>query len=156
MAQCRDDAGELADVVEVIDDRLDLDARFQRRRFAADPAGDHHPGVERGADHGVAADQFLELLVAELPLVGHEGPAVVVAGPDRPVVEVQRLPERLVGEVGDVEDDSQPLHFAHQVAPGRRQAAAGAGAWAVAARAVVGRADRPQAAGVGPLQIATA
>src|SRR5262245_45265963 len=37
-------AGHLANVVDVIDDRLDLDSGVLRCRFAADPTWNHHPG----------------------------------------------------------------------------------------------------------------
>ena len=57
-------AGDLADVIDVVDDRLERHAGGLRRRFAADPAGHHHPGVERRADDRAALDQPLDLIVA--------------------------------------------------------------------------------------------
>jgi hypothetical protein len=109
-------AGKLADVVDVVGNRGDREASLVRRRFAADPAGDHHPGVERPADNGLAANQLLELLVAELPLMRHQGPAVVVAGPDWPVEQIQGLPKSFVGQMRHVEGHAQPPHFPHQLA----------------------------------------
>ena len=47
-------AGELADVIDVVDDGLERDAGAIRRRLAAHPAGHQHPGVEGRADDGAA------------------------------------------------------------------------------------------------------
>ena len=46
-------AGDLADAIDVIDHRIERDARAFRRRLSAHPPGHEHPGVERGADHRV-------------------------------------------------------------------------------------------------------
>ena len=50
-------AGDLADAVDVIDDGVERHAGPVGRRLATDPTRHEHPGVERGADHGAAADQ---------------------------------------------------------------------------------------------------
>ena len=80
-------AGELADVVDVVGDGLEADDLA--RGLAPDPAGREHPGVEGRADDGAALDQEADLLVAELPAVGDQGPAVVVAGQHRAAEDVE-------------------------------------------------------------------
>ena len=107
--------------------------------------GYQHPGVEGRADDGAAADQPLDLVVGELPLVGDQGPAVVMAGQDRAAVDVERLVEALVGQVRHVEDHADALHLLQQRPARRKQAAVRAGAVGVGADAVVGRADDAQA-----------
>src|SRR5262245_10706499 len=147
-------AGELANVVNVIDDRLDLATGFVRRRFAADPTRDHHPGVEGRADDCVATDQFFELIVVELSLMGHQSAAIVMAGPNGAVAEIEGFPEGFVSEMSDVEDDLQPLHFLDQLAAGCGQAARSAGAGAVSAGAIVGGTDGAESAFVRSFEIA--
>ena len=93
-------AGDLADAIDVVGHGLETD-RFARG-LAPDPAGDEHPGVEGRADDGTALDQQSDLLVAELPAVGDEHPAVVVTGQHRPAEDVERLEEAGIREVGRV------------------------------------------------------
>src|SRR5688572_2922809 len=59
-------AGELADVVDLVDGRTQADQLGTR--LAADPARVKHPVVKRRADHGIAADNLTNLLVSELSL----------------------------------------------------------------------------------------
>ena len=84
---------------------------------------------------------------------GRERAAVLMAGPERAVVEVERVPEAFVAEVRDVENDAEPLHLLEQIVAGRRQRPFGVGAVRVAAGAVVRRAERPQAVCVAALQV---
>src|SRR5262249_18420485 len=83
--------GDVADAVDVIDDVLQPDADVLGPGLAAHPAGHHHPGVQGAADDGAAADEPADLLVGQLALVGHQGPAVVVAGQHRTAVVLQGL-----------------------------------------------------------------
>ena len=105
IAACRLEPAKLADVVDVIGHGLEADDLA--RGLAADPAGREHPGVEGRADHGASLDQQADLLVAELPAVGDQGPAVVVAGEHRAAEDVERLEEAGVGKVGGVEDHAE-------------------------------------------------
>ncbi len=103
-------------MVDVIRHRLQRDAQGLRSAAAPLPSGHQHPGIEHGTDDGVACNQLAKLIVGELPVVRHEGAAVRVAGPDRPVEMIKGLPEAVVAEVGDVEDDAQPLHLPEELA----------------------------------------
>ena len=146
-------ARELADVVEVVDHHGKITVHPPRCRRAADPARHHHPRIEGATDHGAAADQCLDHLVGELPVVVDEGAAVIVAGPDRPGEEVERLPEGCVAEVRGVEDHPQSIHFGDQFPSGGIERRRGIGAVGVAARAVMGRSHGPQPGAVRPLQM---
>ena len=118
IAACAGVAGQLADVVDVVGHGLETDDR--PRGLAPIPAGDEHPGVEGRADHGAAVDQPLDLVVAELPLVGNQCPAVIVAGQHGPAEEIERLGKAGVGEMGRVEDHAQLLEFLEQARCHRR------------------------------------
>ena len=68
---------------------------------------------------------------------GTERPAVVVAGQHRAGEAFERLPERLIGEVGEIEDDAESHHLIQQRAADVGQAQLRAGAAGVAAGTVV-------------------
>ncbi len=104
--------GQLADVIDMLHNAFDLQVRRGGCRSAAHPAGVHHPGIESHPDHGLAPDQREDLFIAELPVSGHERPAIVVAGPNRAVEQVQRLPEGLLRQVRGVQHNAQLAHFA--------------------------------------------
>lgn len=115
--------GELADVVDVIGDVGDFDSGGFGSGGAAGPAGDHHPGVEDGAEDGVALDEEPDLFVAELTRVVDEGAAVRVARPDGTGINVEGFEKGIVAEVGDVEDDPELVHFADEFGSAGTQAA---------------------------------
>ena len=79
-------AGDLADVVDVVDDAGDCDQ--VARRLQPNVAGMEHPVVERRADDPAALDDEADLVVGELTVAGDERAAVVVAGEDRPVKDL--------------------------------------------------------------------
>ena len=107
-------AGDVADVVDVIDERLERHAGSLRRRHAALPARIEHPRVQRDADHRAARGQRANLVVAELAVVRHQRAAVVVAGPDAPAEGVERFPEAVVAQVGGVQDEPEAVHLLQQ------------------------------------------
>ena len=146
-------AGELTDVIDVIDHVRQRHAGRLRGRHAAFPAGDQHPRVERRADHAAALDHALQLLVAELPVARHKGAAIAMARPDRAAKKIHRLVKRLVAQVGHVEDYAEPLHLAEQIRPRLAKATALVGAGRVGARAVMRRAKRAQPALVCTLEV---
>ena len=146
-------AGELADVIDVIDHVFRASRRRLGRRLAAHPAGHEHPRVERRADHGVALDEIADLVVGELAVVRHQRAAILWLAHTGPLKVIQRLPEAVIAEVSDIEDDAEPLHLAQQFAAARVEAAARVGAVRIHARPVVRRADGAQALGVGALQV---
>ena len=66
----------------------------------------------------------LNLVVGQLPLVGNQRPAIVMAGQHRAAVNVQRLVEALVGKVGHVKDHADALHLFEQRPARRKETAA--------------------------------
>ena len=78
-------AGDLANVINVVNDSLQLQTDRFRRRFPANPARHHHPGIERRANYRASLDQCLDLFVAELATVRHQRAAVLMARPDSTV-----------------------------------------------------------------------
>ena len=146
-------AGELADVVDVLDHFLELELRGFGGGLSANPAGDHHPRIERRADDGAATEEFLELIVGELAVVRRQGAGIGVAGPDGSVEDVERFAEARVAEVRGVEDDLQPIHFRQKFASARADAAFGVGTEGVGAGAVVGGAKGAQSIGVAAFEV---
>ena len=69
------------------------------------------------ADHCAARDEGLDLLVGELAIARDKRPAVVMAGQHRPAEDLQRLPERFVGQMRRVEDHADAFHFPEQGRP---------------------------------------
>ena len=116
-------AGQLADVVDVIDERR-ASRRRSRASFCRGPSRDDHPGVERRADDRAAVDERADLLVVELPLVGTSERQLLWLAQTGPSKD-RAPPESFVGEVGGVEDDAQPLHLAQQLAAESIEAAGG-------------------------------
>ena len=105
-----------------------------RVAVAVPPPGRDHPTVQRGADDAVAPDDGADLIVGELPLMGCEGAAVVVARQDRAGIVVERLPEGLVGAVREVEDDPQAPHLGQERLPQAGQPNLGPGPAGVPSR----------------------
>ena len=147
-------AGQLADVVHVVDHVRQLHAGLLRRGLAAHPAGHHHPGVERARrSPRRARSSALICSSVNCRWSGTSARQLLWLAQTGPSKHFQRLPKALVAQVRGVEDDAQPLHFGEQFAAEAVSPPAGVRARRVAARAVMRRAERPQARGVGPLQI---
>ena len=153
MPQCRGVAGQLADVVDVVDQAVERDAGALRRRLAAHPAGHDHPGVEGGADDRAAGDELAELVVVELAVVVDDRAAVRVAGPHRPAEMIERVAEALVAEMRGIENHAEPIHLAHELAAARAEVSLRVGALCVDAWPVVARAHRPQPVSIGAFQV---
>ena len=92
MPTCCGVAGDLADVVDVVDQPIERHARVLRGAPPPLPARHDHPGVERNANHGAPLDQRADLIVGELPVVRHERAAVGVARPHRSAERLAALP----------------------------------------------------------------
>ena len=107
-------AGELADVVNVIDHRVERDTGGLRCGLATHPAGSEHPGIECGTDDGIALGQREDHVVAELTIVRDEGAAVMMAGPDGAVVKFQRLPEGIVTKMRGIKDHAELCGLAQE------------------------------------------
>jgi len=71
-------AGQLADVIDVVDEALHADQRIVD--FTRDIIREKHPGIEGGADHRVAGQQRLNLPVGKLAVTWPQGTAVVMTG----------------------------------------------------------------------------
>src|SRR5215203_2143892 len=109
-------AGNLTDVVGVIEQPIERHARVLGCARPALPAGNGHPRIERHADDGASLDEGTDLVIRELPVVRHEGTTVRMAGPHGTAKCVERLPEALVAEMRRVEDHPEPLHLAQELA----------------------------------------
>ena len=146
-------AGDLAHVIKMINDSVQLQTDRFRRRFPADPARHHHPRVQRRADHPAALDECLDLFVAELAIVRHQRAAVLMACPDSTVEQIERFPEAIVAKMRHVENHSQPFSFLEQLATLCVEPAAGVCAVGINSRPVMRRTDGAQALFVGALQM---
>src|SRR4051794_37246387 len=102
-------------MVDMLDDALDLELEVGRLALQVLPTRDHHDGVERHAQDAAALDHRLDLVVRELPVPGSERAAILVAGPERPIVNVERVPEALIAQMRDIEDDAELLHLLEKV-----------------------------------------
>lgn len=132
-------AGELADVVEVVDERFEVAVHDVWSGLSAYPVGYHHPSVEGPTDDGTAVDECFDLFVAELAVVVNQGADVVVAGPYGSVEKIECFPEAIVAEVGGIEDYVEPLHFTEQGFAVGAYGTLGVGALGVTAGAIVRR-----------------
>jgi len=144
---------ELADVIDVINDVLDLYAGGLWRRNAALPAGDHHPTVEDAADDGVTLDEKFDLLIAELTGIVDQRAAVGVTRPDGAAENFEGLKKGGVTEMGGVEDDPEFIHFANQISTALAESADLVVPVGVAALSIVRGAERAQSCLVGAFEI---
>jgi hypothetical protein len=69
--------------------------------------------IQCNTDHGIALYQFTDLHVTELAVVGHEGPAIIVAGPDRAMEKVKGI-LKLSHSDGLHPDKAKSFHFFQQ------------------------------------------
>ena len=114
-------------------------------------------GKEQGeqVDSGEAAGlaQGPELVVGQVPGVGTEGVAVGMAGCHRPFGHVHDIPERLSGDMADVNENAQLLGPADKVPPlGAEAGAVHLGAARQGVVGVPGQGNHPDALGIGLLQ----
>ena len=105
-------AEQLTNMIDVVCDGLDGNFGFVCvGGYTSLPAGDNHPSVEGNTDDGTPISQSLDLLIGELARIVRKSPTIVVTGPDGTLEKIESLPEGLVAQVGDVEDESQPVHL---------------------------------------------
>ena len=107
-------AGDLADVVELFDERLEVHPGELRRGLAAMPPRQSIHASSAMRDHCVPRGQGPNLVVAELALMRDEGPAVVVAGPEWTAESLERFPEAVVAEMRDIENDPEAADLLEQ------------------------------------------
>ncbi len=146
-------AGELADVIDVIEHPLEGHAGALGCGRAADPVRHDHPGVERRANHRTAVDQLADLIVGELAVVVDQRAAVRVARPDRSAKVIQRVAEAVVAQVGRVEDDAETLHLAQQLVSARAHHAGRIRPLGVDPGPVVGGTDGAEPLGIRALDV---
>ena len=87
----------------------------------------HHPGVEGHANHCIAFDQGLYLVVTKLALMWDDRPTVVVARPDRAVEQLQCFPKSIVSQVRCIEYNAQINHLPQQITAEISEPAFGSG-----------------------------
>ena len=136
--------GDLADMVDVIDGPIEHHAQVPVVAQAF-PFVLQLPVPQRDADHSVALEQGLDLVVVEFSLVRDQRAAVGMAGQHRSVVVVQAFPERGVRAVSQVQRDPQALHFGEQWRAELCQSTLAAGPTGVTALGRMGRPDQSQA-----------
>ena len=103
--------GDLADVVDMIDHRVQLHFRLQGQA----PIRRQHPGVESGPNYTTTLDDRFDLVIVKLAIAWDERPAIVVTRQQRSPPDLHRFPKALVGQVGEVENHSGFFHRAQQV-----------------------------------------
>ena len=101
-------ACQLADMVDVIADPLDFQLEVGRLAAQMRPAGNHHDGIEGHAQDAAPLNHRLDLIVRELTVPRSQRAAVLMTGPQRPVVNIERIPEAFVAQMRHIQDDSQP------------------------------------------------
>ena len=136
---------ELADMVDVIDHALEPQGGGLGSRFAAYPAGNKHPGVERHSNDRAARNQRFNLFVAKLSHVGHQRAAVLMTRPNGAAKKSECLPKTLVVEMCDIENQPKPRDFFQQFASFRIESARGIGAIGVDSWSIMSGADGSQA-----------
>src|SRR4051812_38940776 len=146
-------AGNLADVIHVVDHRFERDAKRLWSRFSPHPARHQHPRIERRPDNRPTADQLADLIVRELPVVRDERPAIRVTGPHSALEMIEGFPKTVVAEVRHIKDDSKPLHLAKKLTSTDADSTRRIRALGVDARSVVGRTDGSQTVRISPLEM---
>ena len=101
-----DIARKLANMVDVIGHMTQANAGGFDRALAPLPARYQHPSIHGGPDNRPAANKRSNLIIGELSLVVHQGPAVVVAGKDRPLIKGHCFVKGLIREMGNIEDNA--------------------------------------------------
>ncbi len=118
-------AGDLDDVVDVVDDRRDVDPRQGLLDLVLLPAQGAVQELRQNgdADHPALLGQGLEHLVAEVAVMGRKRPAGRMRGHDRRLRVFQHVPERRIRGVRDVDDHAEPVHLGHDLPAELGQAA---------------------------------
>src|SRR5438552_7914920 len=137
-------SGDLTDVVNMFRHFGKSHPRAGGSAFSFDPTRPEHPGIERRPDDRAPLDQRRDLVVAELTMVRHQRASVPMAGPDRTVEVVLSFPKTFIAKMGRIENDPEPVHLLQQFAAGAPEPSRRIGALRIRARAIMGRANRPQ------------
>jgi len=104
-------AGQLADVVDMLEQSLQLKTDGLGRRLAAHPARRQHPPIQCHADDRVPLDERLDLFIGKLAVMRNKRATVGVAGPDAPFKVVKRLPKTLIAQMRCIENNAKSFQF---------------------------------------------
>lgn len=107
-------AGRPSDLADVVDVGHDIREAHAGVAVPVPPTGLELPASRDGSDDAVPFDDGPNLSIGKLPLMRIQGAAVVVAGVDRAIVSSERVPERLVRAVREIQGDSHTAHLAQE------------------------------------------
>jgi len=147
-------AGDLADVIDVVNDSFQLQPGRLRRGLAPNPARNHHPRVEDRADDGATFHQDADLVIGKLAVMLDESATVGMTSPKGAGEAVERFLEAVVAQVGDIENHTQAIHFLEEFTAAGAETAGGVGALRVSAWPIMGGPDGTQALGIGAFEVA--
>src|ERR1043166_2679261 len=105
-------ASDLANVIDVLDKLFQFQSNGLRGGLMTNPIRNHHPRIERCADDPTALRERLDLFVVQLALMRREHAAVGMACPPPAPIKNHPFPDCLVGEMRDVENETEPIHLA--------------------------------------------
>ena len=145
--------GQLANVVNVVSQVLEAEIEICRLGTVVTPTVNHHDRIHRHTDDCVATDEFANLVVGELPIPVGQSAAVGMTGPNGPGKPIQGIPEGLITQMGDIEDQAQSLHLGQEFTPVSAQGPLIIGAGTAETGAIMGQTHGSQTVGVGPLQM---
>src|SRR5215213_7048569 len=105
-------SSELADIVYMIRNvrECHLTVIFRTPR----PARTDHPIIQSSADHSIPGDNRANLLIIKLALMWNERPAIIMTRKNKTTKTIQRFPESLIREMGQIQKNAQPLHLPQQ------------------------------------------
>jgi hypothetical protein len=74
-----------------------------------------HDHIHRYSQHAIAFDHNTNLIIAELPLPVADCPRVLMACMDTPLKVLDDLPKRYIGQMSNIDGDSQRLTVFEQI-----------------------------------------
>ena len=142
-------AGDLADMVDVVDDGFEGGGVLLWGGLSWNPAGEQHPGVKGDSDDGASLDEKADLWVVELALVRRGGTAGGMTGPNGAVEKFETFLKIFVCEVSDVENDSHLIHFVEKVSSTGGEDSFGIRAGGVDSSSIMRKTNGAKAVGIG-------
>jgi hypothetical protein len=104
-------ARDLTDMIQVIQHFFQVAMSPLRCGLPPHPTRHYHPGIQCAPNDSPFPYEGLYHFIAELTVMIHQGPAIIVTGPDGAAEYVHRIPKSIVAEMGGVQDDIQPFYF---------------------------------------------
>src|SRR5690606_17696974 len=102
---------QLADMVDMVHNSVKHALHTFRCGYASLPSRHHHPGIECYAYYRLSFNKCFYHFVAELPVMIHQGAAIIMAGPNMPIEMLHCLPESIVAKMGRIEYYVQRFHL---------------------------------------------